>query len=339
VFEEGGPKDGKLDIVRPSDLAHQKTEHHLLDESTVKCTFHPDVDAIEYCVHCGRPVCYACCVDSDNGCSCEPCAEQAQTGSPSPLVAKTREQAPRSGPEAGAESPPLTVSQAMLVGPYVAWEYRTHMGRFNALLTTWEDALFRPAHFFRSVPLGGDYRSPLVYGLIWCLAALASGVAWKIMLHVYPRVLLLLEGGTIDLSLRLSRTYVFVVIGTLLSPLLALIVLLAACILYHVFVALLVRRHAGFEATLRVVCYSTGTNVFYFLPLLGGLIGGIWQLVLVTIGLKEVHRISFPLAVVTALVPYTALLIGGLMFMLWAITGNRFDVQNLLSNILGLLPG
>ena len=107
------------------------------------------------------------------------------------------------------------------------------------------------------------------------------------------------------------------------------IMLLVACTVYHVFVMLLARRHAGFEATLKVVCYSTGVNIFYFLPFLGGLIGGLWQLLLLTVGLKEIHRISAPRAIAIALIPHTILFMLATAFMLWAVTGSRFDIENL----------
>jgi hypothetical protein len=98
--------------------------------------------------------------------------------------------------------------------------------------------------------------------------------------------------------------------------------LLVACAVYHIFVALFTGRHAGFEATLRVVCYSTGTNALYFLPVVGVMLGGIWQLILVTAGLKELHRISLPMAVIITFVPFSLLLMLGTTFMLWAFSGS-----------------
>ncbi len=103
---------------------------------------------------------------------------------------------------------------------------------------------------------------------------------------------------------------------------------LVACTIYHLFVMLFTRQHAGFEATLRVVCYSTGTHVFFFIPLLGELLGGLWQLILVTMGFKEVHRISLPLAVVVTIVPYTLFLAFWIALMFWAVAGSGLGLED-----------
>lgn len=322
VFGEGDSSD--LKIVRSCDLVCESTGHHLHEEAEHKCAFHLDADAIGHCKHCGRPVCYACAIETEGGYWCEPCTQSLKTAPP-PAEQRAEPKAEKSRRQ--------TVSQVLARGPYVAWEYRSQIGWVNALFTTWRHTLFRPLSFFHGIPIVGDYRSPLLYGIFWTLVGSAGGFAWKLLLYIYPTLITFFEGKSVQLSLQLSQTYVLVAAALVLSPLLALMMLLAACAIYHVFVVLFTRRHAGFEATLRVICYSTGTNVFFFLPLLGALLGGIWQLVLVTAGLKEVHRISFPLALVIALVPYTLLLIIAIAFMVWAVTGNNLGVDELLHHL------
>ncbi len=46
----------------------------------------------------------------------------------------------------------------------------------------------------------------------------------------------------------------------------------------------------GFEATFRVVAYGYSANVFLVLPFCGGLLYGVWTIVLYIIGLKEAHE-------------------------------------------------
>jgi hypothetical protein len=213
-----------------------------------------------------------------------------------------------------------TVSQALAAQPYVAWEYRHRMGRFYALSLTWQRSLFFPLRFFRGVPLVGGYRSPLTYGILWALVGIAGGIVWKLLFFWYPDLLELVHGHPIAVTLQLSRTYAYIAAALVLSPLIAMALLLGSAILYHIFISLSTRQHAGFEGTLRVVCYSTGTNIFFFLPILGGIIGAIWQLVLILIGLKQVHRLSFVKTVAVALLPYLILLGGALTFMLWSVT-------------------
>jgi len=327
VFKKDDPDHGSLKIVRSSDLINLKKDHSLLEEAEDKCAFHSDADALDYCKRCDRPICYACIVETQEGRLCESCAEQTGTADPT----ATADSVPLDRPPPAEEQPrdERMPQQPMPGRPYVAWEHRRRVGRLNALFTTWQQTLLSPRKFFHMVPLTGGYRSPLLYGLFWTLVGMAGGVAWKVLLSIYPTAMVFLEGKPLTLSIQLSPDYALVTALLLLSPLLALVLLLLACWLYHVFVVMLTRQHAGFEATLRVICYSTGVNAFYFLPILGGLIGGLWHLILVTIGLKEVHRFSFPLAICVVLVPYTALFVIGISYMLWAVTGARFDIENL----------
>jgi hypothetical protein len=225
----------------------------------------------------------------------------------------------------------------MTVRPYVAWEYRRQIGRVNALFFTWRQTLFSPRRFFRGVPIGGNYRSPLLYGLFWTLIGSAGGVAWQLLLFTYPTILDFLGGGLIHVSFQLSRIYIFVTALLLLSPLFALALLLIACAIYHMFVVLFTRQHGGFEATLRVICYSTGTNAFYFLPVAGVIVAGVWQLLLVTVGLKEVHRTSLPAAVIIVLIPFTMFLALGVALMVWSVAGTNLSVQNLLKELIFFL--
>ncbi|MBI5116766.1 YIP1 family protein [Candidatus Poribacteria bacterium] len=334
-------KQEEFKIIRSSDLLRQATGHRLHEEAADKCAFHYDADAIGHCRCCGKPVCYACAVKTEQGYLCEPCEGSVQALPPAEAAAQAPAAPtapPAAAPAGEAGKPkPRTVSQAMTVRPYVAWEYRRQIGRVNALFLTWWQTLFSPRRFFRGVPIGGNYRSPLLYGLFWTLIGSAGGVAWKLLLFIYPTILEFLGGGLIQVSFQLSRIYIFVTVLLLLSPLFALVLLLIACAVYHMFVVLFTRRHGGFEATLRVICYSTGTNAFYFLPVAGVIVAGVWQLLLVTIGLKEVHRTSLPAAVIIALIPFTMFLALGIALMIWSVAGTNLSVQNLLKELLVFL--
>ena len=59
----------------------------------------------------------------------------------------------------------------------------------------------------------------------------------------------------------------------------------------------------GFEATFRVVSYSQATQALGLIPFIGGWIGGIWQLIVQIIGLREIHEISYFRVVIAFLIP------------------------------------
>ncbi|MER3455679.1 MAG: hypothetical protein C4303_03265 [candidate division GAL15 bacterium] len=43
--------------------------------SPIRCAYHPDQDALQYCNRCGRPVCNDCVVRAAAGNLCRTCAE------------------------------------------------------------------------------------------------------------------------------------------------------------------------------------------------------------------------------------------------------------------------
>lgn len=41
----------------------------------IRCAYHPDREALQYCNRCGKPLCSGCVVRAASGNLCRPCAE------------------------------------------------------------------------------------------------------------------------------------------------------------------------------------------------------------------------------------------------------------------------
>src|SRR3989338_6413182 len=73
------------------------------------------------------------------------------------------------------------------------------------------------------------------------------------------------------------------------------------------------------KGTYEAVCYSQAAQLLAVIPLLGSIVAPIWQIILLIIGLKEVHHISTGKSVLTVLIPFIVgcclalLLIGGVL--------------------------
>jgi hypothetical protein len=65
-------------------------------------------------------------------------------------------------------------------------------------------------------------------------------------------------------------------------------------------------RH-GFEATFRVMCYSEAAAVINVIPLCGGVVSGVYYLVLGIIGLSAAHGIGKGTAAAAVLLPLVVL--------------------------------
>ncbi len=324
-------KKDKKKVASSVSTEMSEVKHRLFEENTPRCAFHPDVDALGHCRRCGRPLCYACANDEGEGLLCKPCEEGR-----SPIdVPPPPQEAVAERTESGRLRPldRESVSNILARGPYVAWEHRKQIGYVRAFITTLSQSLFSPVRFFSKTPITSDYQSPLSYGFIWTIIGIIGGIFWRVVVWIYSGASAIFKGEQLPFSFSLSQRGAVGTFLLLASPLFGMAVLLSACALYHVFVVMMTSRHARFQSTMRVICYSAGTNVFFFLPFFGALIGGVWQLVLVTVGLREMHRMAYPTAVAVALIPYTLLLVFCLAFMYWAVSGYDFGLLDFLVQI------
>ena len=72
----------------------------------------------------------------------------------------------------------------------------------------------------------------------------------------------------------------------------------------HVGLMIVGGARSGFESTLRVIAYSTGsTSIFQVVPVIGSIVGGIWGLVIEIMGLAKVNNITYFRAAVAVFLP------------------------------------
>jgi hypothetical protein len=109
-------------------------------------------------------------------------------------------------------------------------------------------------------------------------------------------------GSILNIILSLGLVLIFVLI---ISPIAWVIISGMEYI-----VAKLLGGKAKFDEHLKITGYSMAPMALGFIPVIGSLIGGIWNLVCTVIGLQEAHEISLPKAVVAVLLP--ALIIAGI---------------------------
>jgi hypothetical protein len=65
----------------------------------------------------------------------------------------------------------------------------------------------------------------------------------------------------------------------------------------------------GFEATFRVVAYSQAAQVWELIPIVGSWIGGVWQLIVQVVGLREIHGVSYLRIILAFLLPVAFLFV------------------------------
>jgi hypothetical protein len=70
--------------------------------------------------------------------------------------------------------------------------------------------------------------------------------------------------------------------------------------------------NARLETTVRAAVYAQSVIIFNWVPILGPLVGGIWGLVLLIIGLKQMHSTSYGRVLAAVLLP--VVVCGGFFF-------------------------
>ncbi len=169
------------------------------------------------------------------------------------------------------------------------WENREHVGYFGGLFATLKEVLFRPAGFFRFMPVKGGLVDPLLYALIVGMAGIMAFYFWDSLFHDSVQTFMSQE-----MHITAGEHDLFRTVGTFLTAVMAPFVLIlwifiVAGVLYAVL--LMVRgANAGFEATFRVVSYGMSPFILLIIPFCGTPIAGLWVIFLFVIGLREAHK-------------------------------------------------
>jgi hypothetical protein len=165
----------------------------------------------------------------------------------------------------------------------VPWE-DPELSGWVGFYRTLRDLLLHPGEFFDNLGPGG-WTEPLAFALIVSTAGLLAALFWHF---------LILAGAVGDTSGPVSSLN----LGTgallglmIVSPLLVLVDLAVGSLCWWGSVAL---SGAGrdFTPAWRIFCYAHGGLVLALIPLLGMLLAGVWILVLLYIGAKEVFGLS-----------------------------------------------
>lgn len=115
------------------------------------------------------------------------------------------------------------------------------------------------------------------------------------------------------------------VIGFVLVPVWVVVFVFLVSGLVHLTLMIAGGANAGFEATFRVVAFAQGSTApMYLVPVIGGLIGLVWQVVVGIIALKEMHETTTGRAAAAALIPpffFCCCIVGGGAFLAGTIAG------------------
>jgi hypothetical protein len=105
-------------------------------------------------------------------------------------------------------------------------------------------------------------------------------------------------------QIRSVTTYsLFLVFAIILIPFWVAFSIVVGSGVIHLCVMIVGGNRKGFEATFRAISYSQSALLFYIVPVIGSIVGGIYYLILIILGVREGHEISTGKAVLAVLLP------------------------------------
>ena len=139
-----------------------------------------------------------------------------------------------------------------------------------------------PVRMFSNLP-AEDIGPPVLYGVIIGSIAVVIGLLWQ----------LLFSGMTwfgAGEFRELAASTTLIVFCMIFSPILVAVGLFIGAGIYHLMLLVCGDGSRGFGVTMRAVCYGYTPNLLAVVPFCGGVVGGIWALVLTIMGAVYGHR-------------------------------------------------
>jgi hypothetical protein len=223
---------------------------------------------------------------------------------------------PPSGPPPAAPAQPLPWEQPGY--PFLEAVYETA----KLILTA-------PSQAFARMSLTGDIARPLLYAVIFGWIGVIANQAYSIALRGAMMGWLSNLPGY-NPRLMFGLPVAFSVVAMVIAPVLILIVVFVGALIVHLFLLIVGGANTGFSSTLKVMCYATTVQVFQVVPICGGMVGGIWALVLEIIGLAVAHRTTQGKSALGVLgCPLTCCVCGALAIIMAVILGFTANLQHI----------
>lgn len=177
------------------------------------------------------------------------------------------------------------------------WERRAEIGLREGIFQTAKQVAFSPKTFFRHTAAEGGVKEPLAFGILFGSIGLMLELFWQFLTG---------EGSLPSIQINLMGDYgtslVFLA-ATILCPLAATVMICMTSLIVHILLTVVGGAKNGFEATFRAVSYSQATQFWALLPYIGGLVATLWLVVVQTIGIREIHEVSYTRVLIAFFIP------------------------------------
>lgn len=218
-------------------------------------------------------------------------------------------------PAMGAPPPTIPPLQGSTAAPVnqtgLPWDRRQELGLFNAFTETLKLVLTNPGIAFAQMKTEGGLVEPLIYAVIGGSVGLVVYFLFSMFLSSFGFMshrdpLAGLMGFGFGAIFILFFVPVFLALGLFIGS-----------AILHLCLMLVGGAKRSFETTFRVMCFAVGSaHPLMIIPFCGGLISGVWCIVLECIGLARAHDTSTGKAVLAVFLPLVVCCGGGFLFAL-----------------------
>lgn len=198
-----------------------------------------------------------------------------------------------------------TAASPLLAAPTVPaaglpWEHRQQLGLFKAWFDTVTVLITKPGDAFTMMRPEGGLLDPILFGLIGGCAGSIVSILFQGLLQSIPGF----AGRSNMFDLFGVGPWTFLIVYAVLSPLFMLLWFFIGSGILHICLMLVGGANRSFETTFRVLCFSVGSaNLFSMIPMCGGLIAAVYQIVLECVGLSRAHQTTTGKAVMAVFLP------------------------------------
>ncbi len=196
-------------------------------------------------------------------------------------------------------TPPPPIPEGL---PVIPWEDR---GRsvFDAFFETVKLMATRPTEAFNRMPVQGGIGRPLFYAVAVGWLGVVVGVGWNLLFQGMWLPFLESTEDLAGMGAIYGLTIGSGILVAVIAPFFIILSIFVAAAIFHLMLMILGGANHGFEATVRVVCYTQTAQLAGLIPCCGSIIGLVWTIVLYTTGFSTAHRTSQGKALLTIFLP------------------------------------
>jgi hypothetical protein len=215
---------------------------------------------------------------------------------------------PAAEPTDGASALPISaVSTPSAPGSGLPWEHRQELGLVKAFVDTVVLLVTKPADAFGMMKTEGGLIDPLLFALIGGCIGMVVSFLFQLGFHSLGFAA---NRGILGMGTGMGMG----IFGLVVMPIMFVGWLFIWSGLVHLCLMMLGGAKKPFETTFRVVCFSSGSAyLFAVVPVCGGFVAPIYNIVLQCMGLARAHETDTGKAVMAVLLPIIVCCGGGLL--------------------------